>query len=150
AAPATCPRSPVRTSHRSRPARTLFLAGVDVGCAVEGPVHVPTGHGGAVPRQRGEPGQRGAGTEGSRGRGEQVASRAVSDQDRAPIADLYDAFPPPGPRLLPFMIPGHKLRTDLVGSVVAGDLSLWGHLAPMRDAAHVLADAEALAGDLWG
>ncbi len=73
----------------------------------------------------------------------------MSDQDRAPIADLYDAFPSSGPQLRPFMIPGHKGSTDLVGPVVAGDLSLWGHLAPMKEAAHVLADAEALAADLW-
>jgi arginine decarboxylase len=76
----------------------------------------------------------------------------VSDQDRAPIADRYDAFPPEGSpaRPRPFMIPGHKLRTDLVGDVAAGDLSLWGHLAPMRDAAHVLVEAEELAAQLWG
>ena len=48
------------------------------------------------------------------------------------------------------MIPGHKLRADLVGGAVAGDLSLWGHLAPMRDAAGVLVEAEALAAQLWG
>lgn len=47
------------------------------------------------------------------------------------------------------MIPGHKGSTDLVGPVVAGDLSLWGHLATMRAAAGVLAEAEALAAELW-
>ena len=74
----------------------------------------------------------------------------MSDQERAPIADRYDAFPPPGPQPRPFMIPGHKGSTDLVGPVVASDISLWGHLVPMKEAAHVLADAEALAADLWG
>jgi arginine decarboxylase len=76
----------------------------------------------------------------------------MSDQDRAPIADRYDAFAPAGSpaRPRPFMIPGHKLRPDLVGPVVTGDLSLWGHLAPMRDAAHVLVEAEELAAQLWG
>ena len=74
----------------------------------------------------------------------------MSDQHRAPIADLYDRFPPPGARPVPFMIPGHKGSTDLVGRVVEGDLSLWGALATMRSAAGVLVDAEQLAAELWG
>ncbi len=74
----------------------------------------------------------------------------MSDQHRAPIADLYDRFPPPGERPVPFMIPGHKGSTELVGRVVEGDLSLWGALATMRAAAGVLTDAEQLAAELWG
>ncbi len=74
----------------------------------------------------------------------------MSDQHRAPIADLYDSFPPPGPAPKPFMIPGHKGSTELVGRVVEGDLSLWGALATMRGAAGVLVDAEQVAAELWG
>ena len=74
----------------------------------------------------------------------------MADQSKAPIADAYDRFPAPGARPHPFMIPGHKGSTDLVGRVVEGDLSLWGALATMRGAAAVLAASEAIAADLWG
>jgi lysine decarboxylase len=50
---------------------------------------------------------------------------------------------------MPFMIPGHKGSTELVGRMVEGDLSLWGALATMRGAAGVLADAEQVASSLW-
>jgi lysine decarboxylase len=73
-----------------------------------------------------------------------------AEQLRAPLADAYAAFPPPGSRPRPFVIPGHKLSTDLVGAVVAGDVPLYGGLAAMRDADRALADAERIAADLWG
>ncbi|HEX4685628.1 MAG TPA: hypothetical protein VH228_02530, partial [Nocardioides sp.] len=44
--------------------------------------------------------------------------------------------------LEPFTIPGHKQRLDLVGDVVAGDLPLYGGLAPVREADALLRRAE--------
>ncbi len=50
----------------------------------------------------------------------------------------------------PFTIPGHKYDLDLLGDVVAGDVPLYGGLDTVKDAAHLLARAEARAADLWG
>jgi lysine decarboxylase len=50
----------------------------------------------------------------------------------------------------PFTIPGHKLRTDLVGAVVAGDVPLYGGLDTVAQAHHRLAEAERRAAALWG
>jgi lysine decarboxylase len=50
----------------------------------------------------------------------------------------------------PFTIPGHKQRTDLVGPVVAGDLPLYGGLAPIRRADDVLRAAERRAAEYFG
>jgi lysine decarboxylase len=36
--------------------------------------------------------------------------------------------------LRPFTIPGHKHHHDLIGEVVAGDVPLYGGLAPVREA----------------
>jgi arginine decarboxylase len=72
-------------------------------------------------------------------------------QRRAPLADAYDAYPhgePTRPR--PFVIPGHKGSTELVGRVVAGDVPVYGGYASTRESEAVLADAEQLAADLWG
>lgn len=44
--------------------------------------------------------------------------------------------------LRPFTIPGHKHRLDLVGEVVAGDVPLYGGLAPVRAADALLRGAE--------
>jgi lysine decarboxylase len=53
-------------------------------------------------------------------------------------------------RLTPMTIPGHKQRQDLVGSVVAGDVPLYGGLASIKHADQALAEAEARAAALWG
>jgi arginine decarboxylase len=45
-------------------------------------------------------------------------------------------------RLRTFTTPGHKQRTDLVGDLVAGDLPLYGGLAPIRTADALLREAE--------
>ena len=66
----------------------------------------------------------------------------------APLLDAYLRFLESGPS--PFTIPGHKQRTDLVGSVVAGDVPLFGGLDTVKVEHGVLAAAEARAADLWG
>ena len=53
-------------------------------------------------------------------------------------------------RVRPFTIPGHKQRTDLVGSVVAGDVPLFAGLETMKQAQGVLAEAERRAAVFWG
>ena len=45
--------------------------------------------------------------------------------------------------LRPFTIPGHKHRIDLIGEIVAGDVPLYGGLAPVRDADALVRRAEA-------
>jgi arginine decarboxylase len=52
--------------------------------------------------------------------------------------------------LRPFTTPGHKQRTDLVGDLVAGDLPLYGGLAPIRGADALLRQAEERTADRWG
>ena len=47
-------------------------------------------------------------------------------------------------------IPGHKQRLDLSGAVVAGDVPLYGGLAPIKGADALLAGAERRAARLWG
>ena len=66
----------------------------------------------------------------------------------APLLDAYLGFLESRPS--PFTIPGHKQRTDLVGSVVAGDVPLYGGLDTVKVERGVLAAAEARAADLWG
>jgi lysine decarboxylase len=66
----------------------------------------------------------------------------------APLLDAYLAFLEAGTR--PFTIPGHKQRTDLVGTVVAGDVPLYGGLDTMKLSGGVLARAERRAALLWG
>jgi arginine decarboxylase len=53
-------------------------------------------------------------------------------------------------RLRPFTTPGHKQRTDLVGDLVAGDLPLYGGLAPIRSADALLRRAEGRTAERWG
>ncbi len=50
----------------------------------------------------------------------------------------------------PFTTPGHKQRTDLVGDLVAGDLPLYGGLAPIRGADALLREAEERTAERWG
>lgn len=50
---------------------------------------------------------------------------------------------------MPFTIPGHKQRHDLVGDVVAGDVPLYAGLDTMKLGHGVLADAEGRAARLW-
>jgi len=53
-------------------------------------------------------------------------------------------------QLLPMSTPGHKQRYDLVGTVVAGDVPLYGGLDAIKHADRLRADAEARAAALWG
>jgi lysine decarboxylase len=69
--------------------------------------------------------------------------------DRDPLDDalLYRAWAEAHGRfragdLRPFTTPGHKQRTDLVGELLAGDLPLYGGLAPIRGADALLRAAE--------
>ncbi|HWG15793.1 MAG TPA: aminotransferase class V-fold PLP-dependent enzyme [Streptosporangiaceae bacterium] len=50
----------------------------------------------------------------------------------------------------PMSIPGHKLRTDLTGDVVVGDIPLYGGLDTIKHADALLAEAEKRAARLWG
>ena len=52
--------------------------------------------------------------------------------------------------VLPFTTPGHKQRTGLVGTVVAGDLPLYGGLDTIRETHGTLAEAQRRAAGLWG
>jgi arginine decarboxylase len=52
--------------------------------------------------------------------------------------------------LLPMSTPGHKMRTDLVGTVVAGDAPFYGGVDTIKHADHLRVDAEARAAALWG
>lgn len=65
----------------------------------------------------------------------------------APLLDAYLSCVDSGAR--PFTIPGHKRRTDLVGSVVDGDVPLYGGLDTVGLERGVLAEAERLAAQLW-
>jgi lysine decarboxylase len=51
---------------------------------------------------------------------------------------------------LPFTVPGHKSRTDLVGGVVTGDLPMFGGVDTIKGAPTLLAEAERRAATLWG
>src|SRR5690348_11556447 len=53
-------------------------------------------------------------------------------------------------QLLPMSTPGHKQRYDLVGTVVAGDVPLYGGLDAIKHADRLRAEAEARAAALWG
>jgi len=66
----------------------------------------------------------------------------------APLLDAWLSFHEQPS--MPFTIPGHKHRLDLVGDVVAGDVPLYAGLDTMKLSRGVLADAEARAARLWG
>lgn len=66
----------------------------------------------------------------------------------APLLDAWLRFQE-NP-VIPFTIPGHKQRRDLVGDVVAGDVPLYAGLDTMKLSRGVLTDAEARAARLWG
>ncbi len=66
----------------------------------------------------------------------------------APLAAAWERHLTAGAR--PFVIPGHKGSTDLVGPVVGGDVPLFSGLSTMRGAVHDLRAAEARAARLWG
>jgi arginine decarboxylase len=66
----------------------------------------------------------------------------------APLLDAWLRFQEQPPT--PFTIPGHKLRTDLVGDVVAADVPLYAGLDTMKLTGGVLADAESRAARAWG
>ena len=52
--------------------------------------------------------------------------------------------------LTPMITPGHKMRRDLAGAVVAGDAPLYGALDTIKHADALRADGEARAARLWG
>lgn len=66
----------------------------------------------------------------------------------APLLDAWLRFLEDPP--IPFTIPGHKQRHDLVGDIVAGDVPLYAGLDTMKLSRGVLVDAEARAARLWG
>ena len=53
-------------------------------------------------------------------------------------------------RALPFSIPGHKHRRDLVGDVIVGDVPMLAGLDTMKQDHALLATAEARAAEAWG
>ena len=65
----------------------------------------------------------------------------------APLLDAWLRFREQPP--VPFTIPGHKQRDDLVGDVIAGDVPLYAGLDTMKLTTGVLADAESRAARLW-
>lgn len=67
---------------------------------------------------------------------------------KAPLLDAYLRFM--RDHTTPFTIPGHKQRTDLVGDVIRGDVPLYAGLDTMKVDHGTLAQAERLAGELWG
>jgi lysine decarboxylase len=73
----------------------------------------------------------------------------------APLLDAWlRATGPAGlaanPDAAPMSIPGHKLRTGLTGTVVAGDIPLYAGLAAIKQSDALLAEAEQHAARLWG
>jgi lysine decarboxylase len=72
----------------------------------------------------------------------------------APLLDAWlratgPASPAADPGAAPMSIPGHKLRTDLTGAVVVGDIPLYGGLDTIKHADALLAAAEQRAAQLW-
>jgi arginine decarboxylase len=70
----------------------------------------------------------------------------------APLLDAWLQFTAQAEagQLTPMSVPGHKQRRDLVGTVVAGDVPLYGGLDSIKHADVLRADAEARAAALWG
>jgi lysine decarboxylase len=68
--------------------------------------------------------------------------------DGAPLAAAWSAAR--AARGFPFVIPGHKGSTDLVGDLVAADVPMYGGVAAMRAAPAAVAAAERRAAELWG
>lgn len=75
------------------------------------------------------------------------ASDPLDLRGDAPLLDAYLRFLERAP--VPFSVPGHKGRLDLVGSVVAGDVPLYEGLDSVG-LSDVLAVAEERAARLWG
>ncbi len=78
-------------------------------------------------------------------------------RDDAPLLDAWLRFRDraPGPdhpsaATVPFTVPGHKQRQDLVGEVVRGDVPLFGGLDDVKASGGLLAEAERRAAQLWG
>ena len=53
-------------------------------------------------------------------------------------------------QLTPMTIPGHKMRQDLFGAIVAGDVPMFGGIDTIKHAGHLMEDAEQRAAALWG
>lgn len=66
----------------------------------------------------------------------------------APLLDGWLAFREADS--VPFGTPGHKQRTDLVGSVVLGDVPLYGGVDTIRQSAGAIAEADQLLARAWG
>jgi arginine decarboxylase len=73
-------------------------------------------------------------------------------RDDAPLLDgwLRSTDAVAAGRMVPFTVPGHHQREDLVGDVIRADSPLYGGVATIKDTPAVLADAEARAAVLWG
>lgn len=69
-------------------------------------------------------------------------------RSEAPLLDAWLTFQEQAP--VPFTIPGHKQRHDLVGDVVAGDVPLYAGLDTMKLTTGVLEEAQRRAARLWG
>jgi lysine decarboxylase len=100
----------------------------------------------ATPSDSGSTGLRGA--SGSGDRAALGPSGSAAPGSHAPLAKAWAAARERRP--LPFVIPGHKGRTDLAGPVVRDDVPLYGGLGSMRDAPAAVAAAERRAAELWG
>ncbi len=77
------------------------------------------------------------------------------DPDRLDEAPLWRAWVEARRRLgsgelRPFTIPGHKHHLDLIGEIVAGDVPLYGGLAPVREADALVRRAEARTAERFG
>jgi arginine decarboxylase len=72
----------------------------------------------------------------------------VYDPAEAPLAAAYSAAL--GATRRPFTIPGHKGTTELVGPVVAGDVSMWPGLDTLHHSSGRLPAAQQRAAELWG
>ena len=81
-----------------------------------------------------------------------VGDERVGPVEDAPLLAAWAAFRDRS--VAPFTIPGHKGRAGslwpLLGSVLDGDVPLYGGLDTVKQVAGTLADAEARAGELWG
>lgn len=69
-------------------------------------------------------------------------------RSEAPLLDAWLRFQDADTR--PFTIPGHKGRSDLIGSLTTADVPLYGGLDSVKLAAGLLTKAEARAAAVWG
>lgn len=77
-----------------------------------------------------------------------VSTDPLGLRAHAPVLEAYGRFSESDP--IPFTIPGHKQRTDLIGDVIRGDVPLYAGLDTMKVDHGTLARAQRLAAELWG